>query len=258
MSRQVRHRVTAVALAGALLGAPLLTNATAQAGQGFAGCEPGVFEPNCLLADESTPAQLKVPIIPSAAPAWPDWATLPDPLDADSALPDPIEDPLDPADAPAVVAARELPKTPDEPVQTDSATPSAGRKSRVLQGGRSRSAAASGAAATRRKTQTSTGTRAARSKSPGGASRVKPSVGRTAGAGRTVGPGVPMGGLARRATAAPGRVSAADEPLGAFEPTPERQPIGLLAVLAVVLALGIGIAAIRAFTAERAYQAMIP
>jgi hypothetical protein len=63
--------------------------------------------------------------------------------------------------------------------------------------------------------------------------------------------------------AAPAAVSpptteiAAAEPVAAMAPIRERGPIGLLSVIAMVCALGVGIAAIRAFVSQRAIRAKI-
>lgn len=72
-------------------------------------------------------------------------------------------------------------------------------------------------------------------------------------------PGVPSAQLDRPA-AAPAAASppateiAAAEPVAAMEPIRERGPIGLLAVIAAVCALGVGIAAIRAYVSQRAIR----
>jgi hypothetical protein len=63
--------------------------------------------------------------------------------------------------------------------------------------------------------------------------------------------------------AAPAAVSvptteiAAAEPVAAMEPIREQGPIGLLGVIAAVCALGVGIAAIRAFVSQRAIRSKI-
>ncbi len=72
-------------------------------------------------------------------------------------------------------------------------------------------------------------------------------------------PGVPEPDLDSPPTdAGPAAVSvpateiAAAEPVAALEPMPAQEPIGLLAAVAAVCALGVGIAAIRAFVSQRA------
>jgi hypothetical protein len=88
--------------------------------------------------------------------------------------------------------------------------------------------------------------------------------GKTKGAGETIESGVLGGPLSLRADAAPAEVSASGAGLaaagrvGAVESMPEPRQIGLLAVIAGVFALGVGVAVIRAFKAERAYTAMLP
>lgn len=75
-------------------------------------------------------------------------------------------------------------------------------------------------------------------------------------------PGVPSLELDPHAPA-PAAVSApttevpAAEPVAAMEPIPERGPIGLLATIAAVCALGVGIAAIRAFVSQRAIRSNV-
>jgi hypothetical protein len=54
----------------------------------------------------------------------------------------------------------------------------------------------------------------------------------------------------------PARVAAA-EPVATMRPLPPERPIGLLALVAAVCAVGVGVAAIRAFVSERAYGARI-
>jgi hypothetical protein len=82
------------------------------------------------------------------------------------------------------------------------------------------------------------------------------------GAEKALAPGVPSLQLDPSA-AAPAAVSpptseiAAAEPVAAMEPIPERGPIGLLAAIAAVCALGVGIAAIRAFVSQRAIRANV-
>jgi hypothetical protein len=45
--------------------------------------------------------------------------------------------------------------------------------------------------------------------------------------------------------------------VAAMEPMPEGAPIGLLAVIAAVCVLGVGVAAIRAIVSQRANQAKL-
>jgi hypothetical protein len=78
----------------------------------------------------------------------------------------------------------------------------------------------------------------------------------------TLAPGVPAldvnpPGPAPAAVAAPATEIAAAEPMAALEPIPDRGPIGLLAVIAMVCALGVGIAAIRAFVSQRAIRSSL-
>jgi len=82
------------------------------------------------------------------------------------------------------------------------------------------------------------------------------------GAEKSLAPGVPSLELdptqaVPAAVAAPTTEIAAAEPVAAMEPIPERGPIGLLAAIAAVCALGVGIAAIRAFVSQRAIRANV-
>jgi hypothetical protein len=82
------------------------------------------------------------------------------------------------------------------------------------------------------------------------------------GAEKALVPGVPSMELnpppaAPAAVTAPTTEIAAAEPVAAMEPIRERGPVGLLAAIAMVCALGVGIAAIRAFVSERAIRANI-
>ncbi len=66
MSRQVRHRVTAVVLGGLLLGVPLLANGTANAGQ----TGPGSGEDsNSALVTATASARLTLTPKPTTSPA---------------------------------------------------------------------------------------------------------------------------------------------------------------------------------------------
>jgi hypothetical protein len=65
----------------------------------------------------------------------------------------------------------------------------------------------------------------------------------------------PMVGPA--APVAPGTEIATAEPVAAMRPLPDSQPIGLLALVAMVCVLGVTAGTIRAFVSQRAYRAMI-
>ena len=58
------------------------------------------------------------------------------------------------------------------------------------------------------------------------------------------------------ASGTPSDVAAA-EPVAQMRPMPEQQPIGLLAVIAGVFAMGVGVAAIRSFVSQRASRANV-
>jgi hypothetical protein len=74
----------------------------------------------------------------------------------------------------------------------------------------------------------------------------------TSGAGA---PDLSTSGAGTAAMSAPTTEIAAAEPVAAMEPMREQGPTGLLAAIAAVCALGVGIAAIRAFVSQRANQA---
>jgi hypothetical protein len=59
------------------------------------------------------------------------------------------------------------------------------------------------------------------------------------------------------AAAVPATEIAAAEPVAAMAPMQDQGPVGLLATIAAVCALGVGIAAIRAFVSQRANRAQI-
>jgi hypothetical protein len=69
----------------------------------------------------------------------------------------------------------------------------------------------------------------------------------------------PQSAAAARPAAAtvPTTEIAAAEPVAAMEPMRDQGPVGLLAVIAAVCALGVGIAAIRAFVSQRANRAEV-
>jgi hypothetical protein len=328
MSRQFRHRVTAVVLGGLLLGAPLLTNGTANAGQVEGGGRQVVFggggmlglscsskpdlesmtvppdstvvvvnrtghnarlllggaekgaiadngsaqvlfrrgttavtlDPDCTLGDEATPSLVTaapstpagvpgpIPVPPSATPAT-DAATSgagsPPTSTAGVTLPD----------SPGLSASRPQHAT------AGAITPGASRPGVVRPG------FGSGGAATT----------AAEAMPPGGVQlRLKATTGRrTTGAAGPAFAGMPPGGdktlvpavpsldlvpateAAPAAPAVPTMEIAAAEPVAAMEPMSPERPIGLLALVAAVCAVGVGVGAIRAFAAQRASRAKI-
>jgi hypothetical protein len=81
---------------------------------------------------------------------------------------------------------------------------------------------------------------------------------------KTILPGVPTLDLPAPPTAAapepPAGASSgvvAAEPVAAMRPLPESQPVGLLAVVATVCALGVAIGVIRAFVSQRASRTSV-
>jgi hypothetical protein len=80
---------------------------------------------------------------------------------------------------------------------------------------------------------------------------------------KTIVPGRPTIGLPSMSEAAAGAFTspptgiAAAEPVAAMQPMPDRQPVGLLALVAGVCALGVAVGAIRAFVSQRASRSTI-
>jgi len=101
---------------------------------------------------------------------------------------------------------------------------------------------------------------------PGTAGIATPTLsGRPPGEPKPLAPGVPeldldpsTTGAGPAAASVPTTEIAAAEPVAAMEPMREQEPIGLLAAIAMVCALGVGIAAIRAFVSQRANRAKMP
>jgi hypothetical protein len=127
-------------------------------------------------------------------------------------------------------------------------------------------AGSSDAAAVPFKDQTGTGTQAAVSQpapdtapvtppdtSPAAAGETQDKA-KTEGTGATVESGVLKAGMSLRANStSTGADLAVADRVGAVNSVPEPPQLGLLAAIAAVFALGVGIAAIRAFASERAY-----
>jgi len=326
MSRQVRHRVTGVALGGFLLGAALLSTGTANAEQVEGGGRQVVFagggvlglsckstpsiesltvpadgtvrlvnrtghgtklllngssmgsipddgstevvfrrgttavtlDPDCALTDQATPVLVTASPSP---PAQPDPIPAPSDPDASTATSAPA-DPGTPATSEG--GGSSLPDSvppatqPQRPSTTSATRPATVRPhtSRV------NSAAAQAA------------TTAAQAMPQGGATRIKTLArGTTAAAppafsgmppgdDKTILTGVPTLDLPSMTTEAapvtaagtPSDIVAA-EPVAAMRPLSTSRPIGLLALIASVCAMGVAVGAIRAFVSQRASRA---
>ena len=328
MSRQFRHRVTAVVLGGLLLGAPLLTNGTANAGQVEGGGRQVVFggggmlgiscnsmpdlesmtvpadstvmvvnrtgrnarlllggtergaipdngsaqvlfrrgttavtlDPDCTLGDEATPTLV------TAAPSTP--ADVPGPIPVPPSATPVTAATSGPGSPPTSTAAgATLPDSPGlsasrpQHATADAITPGASRTGVVRPGHGSAGAA----------------TTAAEAMPPGGLQiRLRSETSRrTTGAGGPAFSGMPPGadkavvpavpsmdlsqptGVTPAAPAVPTTEIAAAEPVAAMEPMSPERPIGLLALVAAVCVVGVGVGAIRAFAAQRASRATI-
>jgi hypothetical protein len=320
MSRQVRHRLTALVLGGLLLGAPLLTNGTANAEQAEAGGRQIVFagggvlglscrstpevgamtvpadstvrvvnrtghsaklrlggttkgtvpddgaaevvfrrgttavllSPNCALGAESTP------VLITATPSTP--ATTPDPTPApsDGGTAGPVS-PSNPGSPSASDGGTTMPDTVTPPTRSQG-TPPRTRPVRPVParpGGRpavtSEQAMPQGGGATRIRTRFTRGT----------GTTAPTFAGMPPGDRKTVVGGVATLDLPSTTDAAPAAPAAspsnmaAAEPVAAMAPMRDGGPIGLLAVVAMVCAVGVAAGAIRAIASERASRATI-
>jgi len=325
MSRQFRHRVMAIVLGGLLLGAPLLTNGTASAGQVEGGGRQVVFggggmldfscrsrpdvesmtvpaestitvvnrtgrsarlllggteqgaladdgstqvvfrhgttavmlDPVCALGDEATP------ILVTAAPTTP---AVPGPIPA-PVITTPSAGPPSGSNSSPASTGTSLPGSASSPPTGRPQRPSTdASKDGAIRGGGSRpgpgparatttaaQAMPLGGRSVRAKTRTSGGTTGAAAPVlaglPPGQNR-EPS-------------GVPSLDLAPATTTAPAAPAvpttqvAAAEPVAAMEPMAPERPIGLLALVASICVIGVGVGAIRSFAAQRAYRSTI-
>jgi hypothetical protein len=223
------------------------------------------LDPSCAITDQATP------VLVTASPSLP-------------ARPDPMPAPIDPdTDLTEAPAKPSQPGTPTTPADSGSALPdSAAPPSRPQ---RTSTTMAGGPTTVRPNTSQATrvaaqaATTAAQAMPQGGAApRVKiKTTGRgTAGAvapafsgmppgdEKTIVPGVPTLDLpAPPTTAAPAPPAGASsgvvaaEPVAAMRPLPDSPPIGLLAVIATVSVLGVGIGVIRAIVSQRASRASV-
>jgi hypothetical protein len=321
MSRQVRHRVTALVAGGLLLGAPLLINGTANAGQTGEGGRQVVFagggvlglscrshpdvesmtvpadttvrvinrtghsaqlrlsgtaqgripddgstevmfrrgttavllSPACALGDESTP------LLVTAMPSSP--ATMPDPIPAPSAPSDAAAPPPDHGSPSASAGGSAL---PDSVSPAGPALPTSPRAT-----GERASRPATAAAAAQAMPQGGSASPRLRTKILRGTGGAAPAFsGMPPGDHKRLLSGVPTIGLSsatdqpppatdRVPAAVPPTAVVAAEPVAAMAALPESQPIGLLALTAIVCVLGVAAAAIRAIVSQRAYRAPI-
>jgi len=329
MSRQFRHRVTAVVMGGFLLGAPLLMNGTANAGQveagdgrqvvfgggdmlGFScdsapdvesmtvpaestvtvvnrtghnarlllggseegvladdsatqvvfnrGSTPVILDPDCTLSDEATPAVITAG--PATGAAMPGSIPVPTSAAPAAAMPPGSDSP-----AASATAGSSLPDSPGlSTSRPQRATVKANSAGATRAGGRRPGLREADSATT-----------AAQAMPQGGATlRIKTRTGRsTAGAAAPGLAGMPLGGkkvpasgvpslalapateAAPAAPAVPATEIAAAEPVAAVRPMASEHPIGLLALVAAVCAIGVSVGAIRSFVAQRAYRSPI-
>ncbi len=322
MSRQVRHRVTAMVMGGFLLGAAVVTTGTASAEQTEAGGRQVVFagggmlglscrstpsiesmtvpaestvrvvnrtghgaklllngsskgtlpengttevlfrrgttavrlDPNCAVADQAMP--MMVTATPSV-PAMP--APEPEPSEGET------EAPVEPSDSwtpPSTTApaAGSPPVTPQRPASPGGKRPAPPRPAVSSGSTVTHHAVPSlpqgGVSHPRIKTRVMRGTAGATAPAPEFA-------GMPPGEDRALLSSVPPIELpvsteaAPAREAAPVRAVAAAEPVAAMTPLPEPEPVGLLAVIAAVCAIGVGAASIRAYASQRASRANI-
>jgi len=321
MSRQLGHRVMAVVLGGLLLGAPLLTNGTANAGQVEGGGRQVVFggggmldfscrsrpdvesmtvpaestvtvvnrtgrsarlllggtEEGALADDSSTQVVFRrgttavlldpdcalgdgaMPILVTATPTTP---AVPGPIPAPVSTTPSAGPPSGSNSSPATVSTS-LPDTVSSPptghpqrptdVSKGGAAGGAGPQPRPVRAATTAAQAMPlGGRSVRAKTRTSGGT-------TGAAAPVL--AGLTPGENRELS-GVPPVDLALPTTAATAppaapTTQAAAEPVAAMEPMAPQRPIGLLALVASICVIGVGVGAIRSFAAQRAYRSTI-
>jgi len=218
------------------------------------------LSPSCALGAESTP----VLITATPGPVH----TTPDPEPAptdDNAIPVPPGDSDDP-DGPSAPGGTALPDS--TPPTSSSARPT--RSSQATgRPGATRSATArplSQAAASAVPTMPQGGSASPRVKTTitrGTRTTVPTFAGMPPGEQKTIVSGVPtldlttMSQAAGAAPTSPATTIAAAEPVAAMAPVPARQPVGLLALVAGVLVLGVAVGAIRAFVSQRASRSGI-
>jgi hypothetical protein len=217
-----------------------------------------MLDPNCAVSDPATPVMV------TASPS------------ASAALPDPVPTDDDPGEAPTTPAKSDTPTAP--------ATPAGGAPAaRPQRPGKVRPApprhAGRESASTRHAVPSlplggvthSGATRATTRTIPGTATAGAPVITELP----SEAPGLSLGSdepelvdvqetgvpvtteAAPAAVAGPEREIAVAEPVAALKPMRESRPIGLLAVIAAVFAVGIGAAAIRAFVSQRASRANV-
>ena len=226
------------------------------------------LDPTCAITDQATP------VLVTASPRMP-------------TLPDPIPTPEDPEPTPApTMAAPDDPDAPDEPkdgtstlpgpavpTSRPSARPSTVRpdstKSRVATRSAttraSRAAARSAATAVQAMPLGGAASRVqTRSQAPGTAGAVVPAFsGMPLGDDRALLPGVPTLELPAPPETAPALPAGppsdivAAEPVAAMRPLPDPQPIGMLAVIATIMVVGVSTGVIRTFVSQRASRASV-
>lgn len=223
-----------------------------------------LLKPNCALGEDAAP------VLVTAAPSAP--ATMPDPIPVPSGGgSSPTASPAEPADSDeppgpatgsampdaASSAGRPVRSTPAA-TRLDTRRPGAPRTATVAQAAKTAAQAMpQGGAAPRQKVKT----RTAKGKR-GSAAAVF--AGMPPGDARTILPGVPridaapvqLGTPPPPATPSPADIAVA-EPVAAVGPIRDGQPVGLLAVIAAVCAVGVATAAIRAIVSQRANRASV-
>jgi hypothetical protein len=217
------------------------------------------LDPTCAMPNQTTP------VLVTATPSMPD-------------LPGPIPTPADSdTDEPAAPVPTTDPGLPDEPADSGSALPGPVAATRPATTAASRPSSIRPQTSRAHAAAAHSATTAAQSMPLGGApprAKTKTSH-RTAGAAvpafsgmppgddKTILPGVPSLELPEPMIAAPDLSAGAPsgivaaEPVAAMRPMPESQPVGLLAVIAMVSVLGVAIGVIRAIVSERASRAFV-
>ncbi len=220
------------------------------------------LDPSCAITDQATP------VLVTASPTL---TAKPDPIPA------PINTDTDPADAPATPTQPGTPRTPTDSGSalpdsvapaTRPATTTAGRPTTIRPDISRANSVAAQAATTAAQAMPQGGGAPrvkTRNSSRGTAGTVVPAFsGMPLGDDKTILPGVPTLDLssstqapAAETPAGPSSGVVAAEPVAAMRPLPDSPPIGLLAVIATVSVLGVGIGVIRAIVSQRASRASV-
>jgi hypothetical protein len=220
-----------------------------------------MLTPNCTLGNQA------IPLLVTATPTNP--ALMPDPMPAPSGSSASAVQPGNSGTPSSSGAGSTMPDSVAPHTTAQRPSPAAANKPGAIRSTTRRPSAAAAAATT-----TATATQGM---PPGGSApvRIKTKVLRSTGQGSPAFAGMPpgdskaivsgvptlslptVGEPAPAAAAGPGTVVAAAEPVASMQPLSESGPSGLLALTAIVCAIGVAAGAIRAFVSQRASRATI-